>query len=153
MADQSGTCARFKYLGKIHELPLPRNGVAIHDSASTHFGIPMQRMKLVLKGKAYDRNSSRELVAAHVSSGHPIMVIGTQASEQLDSTQNRVKAGRKTAVVFLTSLPGLLLNLISSVILFCWLFVKSMFVKAPARQVGQAPLQPPGQNDQWQEID
>jgi len=154
VVDTSGTCARFKYLGKIHELPLPGDRINLHDVASSYFGIPSARMKLIVKGKAYTSENSAALLEAHLSSGIVIMVVGTQARDHLDSTQKRIKAGRETVLSILVGLPGLLWGCISAFVLFCWLFVKSMFVKAPPRQPENDHLhQVAHHGNQWQEVD
>jgi hypothetical protein len=102
---------------------------SIHLKLAAHYGIPLDRLKLLVRGKQYGRDENQALIDAHLSSNSPIMVVGTASELQLDSTQNVVRNGKNAIVDFIISLPGWLWFLINSIIQFVWTFFSSMFVK------------------------
>jgi len=84
--------------GKDYELPAPTgSGRTLHAEVASQFGIPLSRLKMLLKGRTFPPSESAELVHEATSSGSRIMVLGTAASDHLDSMQNRARYGSAAA--------------------------------------------------------
>ena len=84
--------------GTNYELPAPSSsGRTLHAEVASQFGIPLSRLKLLLKGRTYASSESMELVQEATTSGSRIMVLGTAAGDHLDSMQNRARYGSAAA--------------------------------------------------------
>ena len=126
---------QLKWRGQEYQIEKPTPGRTLHEAVSRQFNIPRSRLKLILKGKAFDDISSDDLVREQLRTGLPVMVLGTASGRQLDSTRNRARLLRHDLAISLRALPGTLSGLLLAALNVCWLFVSSLFV--PSRR--QAP--------------
>lgn len=136
-----------KWGAKQETLNLDSWNESIHKRVAAHFGIPIKRLKLLVRGKQYSIDENQALIDIHLSTHSPIMIVGTASELQIDSTQNIVRDSKNAFFSFIMTLPSLLWWFLSTLFHIISTFFGSMFVKQIHNEQPAHPVPEPQYQD------